>query len=65
MVRWALSASMHALASENLKAAQKLNADSLDVKLDAGLATRYAGNHKQAVGHWKRSYSSRPATLRP
>ncbi len=50
VVRWALSAGMHELASENLKVAQKLDAYSLDVKLSVGLAARFAGNHKQAVG---------------
>jgi tetratricopeptide (TPR) repeat protein len=49
MVQWALIAGKNELAAKNVAAAQKLDADSLQVKLATGLAARFAGNHKDAM----------------
>jgi tetratricopeptide (TPR) repeat protein len=49
VVRWALEAGMNELAAENVKAAQQIDADSLEVKIATGVSARYAGKHKEAM----------------
>ncbi|MBT4866675.1 MAG: tetratricopeptide repeat protein [Planctomycetaceae bacterium] len=49
VVQWALVAGKNELAAKNITAAQKLDANSLQVKVATGLAARFAGEHKQAM----------------
>ena len=60
VVRWALIAGKNELAAKNIAAAQKLDADSLQVQLATGLAARFAGNHKQAMTAFEGALNQSP-----